>query len=93
MKKNVFAQTAEILGFLVDFPAGIVQPKKGAIAKMFFVLRRMRPFIAQINAMSSKATQYQTAHATPSALFEIEIWRAAVIMVLMSPPPTAYVHQ
>ena len=38
VKKNVFAQTAEILGFLVDFPAGTVQPKKGAIEKMFFVL-------------------------------------------------------
>ena len=38
VKKNVFAQTAEILGFLVDFPAGTVQPKKGAIEKMFYVL-------------------------------------------------------
>ena len=47
------------------------------------------PFIAQINAMTTKATQYRTAHATPSALFEIEIWRAVVIMVLMSPPALA----
>ena len=53
------------------------------------VQRGMRPFIAQINAMTSKATQYRTAHATPSALFEIEIWRAAVIMVLTSPPALA----
>ncbi len=123
----MFAQTAEILGFLVDFPAGAVQPKKGAIEKIFFVLfkidacapqtlrywqclsslvtimyspvlRRMRPFIAQINAMTSKATQYRTAHATPSALFEIEIWRAAIIIVLMNETnrargSTAYVHQ
>jgi hypothetical protein len=41
VKKNVFAQTAEILGFLVDFPAGTVQPKMGAIEKMFFVLFRI----------------------------------------------------
>jgi hypothetical protein len=118
VKKNVFAQTAEILGFLVDFPAGTIQPKTGAIEKMFFVLFKidarapqklrywqclsslvtmyspvlhgMRPFIAQINAMTSKATQYQTAHAMPSsALFDIEIWRAAIIMVLMNPPALA----
>ena len=116
VKKNVFAQTAEILGFLVDFPTETVQPKKGAIEKIFFVLfkidvraqqtlrywkclsslvimyspvlRRMRPFIAHINAMTSKATQYRMAHATPSALFEIEIWHAAIIMMLMSPPIT-----
>jgi hypothetical protein len=117
VKKNVFAQTAEILGFLVDFPAGTVQPKMGAIEKMFFVLfkidarapqtlrywqclsslvtlysptmRGMRPFIAQINAMTGRATQYRTAQATPSALFEIEIWRAAVIMALTSPTALA----
>jgi hypothetical protein len=117
VKKNVFAQTAEILGFLVDFPAGTVQPKMGAIEKMFFVLfkidarapqtlrywqclsslvtlysptlRGMRPFIAQISAMTGRATQYRTAQATPSALFEIEIWRAAVIMVLTSPTALA----
>ena len=117
VKKNVFAQTTtEILGFLVDFPTETVQPKKGAIEKIFFVLfktdaraqqtlrywkclsslvimyspvlRRMRPFIAQINAMTSKATQYRMAHATPSALFEIEIRNAAIIMMLMSPPIT-----
>ena len=34
----MFVHTAEILGFLVDFPAGTVQPKKGAIEKMFYVL-------------------------------------------------------
>ena len=49
----------------------------------------MRPFIAQINAMMSKATQYRTAHATPSALFEIEIWRGAEVSVLMSPSALA----
>ena len=27
VKNNMFAQTAKILGFLVDFPAGTVQPK------------------------------------------------------------------
>ena len=108
--------SAEILGFLVDFPAGTVQPKMGAIEKMFFLLFKivacapqtlrywqclsslvtmyspmlhgMRPFVAQINAMTSKAAQYRMAHATPFALFEIEIWHAAIIMMLMSPPIT-----
>jgi hypothetical protein len=41
VKKNVFAQTAEILGFHVDFPTGTVRPKDGAIEKMFFVLFRI----------------------------------------------------
>jgi len=30
VKKNVFAQTTEILGFYVDFPTGTVRPKDGA---------------------------------------------------------------
>ena len=55
------------------------------------MLHGMRPFIAQINAMTSKATQYRTAHATSSALFEIEIWRAVIIMMLISPPMLAAV--
>ena len=38
VKKNVSAQTAEILGFHVDFPTGRVRPKDGAIEKMFFAL-------------------------------------------------------
>ena len=35
--------------------------------------------------MTSKATEYRTAHATPSALFEIELWRAAIIVALRQP--------
>ena len=38
VKKTVFAQTTEILGFHVEFPTGTVRPKDGAIEKMFFVL-------------------------------------------------------
>ena len=117
MKKNVFAQTAEILGFLVDFPSGTVRPKNGAIEKLFFLLfkinarvpqtlqywqclaslvtmyspvvRGMRSFIAQFNAMTSKATSYRTVRAIPSALFEIEIWRAAIVIALTSPQALA----
>ena len=38
VKKNMLAQTAKILGFLVDFPAETVESNKGAIEKMFFVI-------------------------------------------------------
>jgi hypothetical protein len=38
VKKNVFAQKAEILGFLVDCTAGTVRPKDHAIDKLFYVL-------------------------------------------------------
>jgi hypothetical protein len=51
MKKDVFAQTAEILGFLVDYPTGTVRPKNGAIEKMFFVLFK-------INARASQTLRY-----------------------------------
>ena len=117
MKKDFFTQTAEIQGFLGDFPTGTVRPKNGAIEKMYFVLfkinarasqtlrywqclaslvtmyspvvRGTRPFIAQINAMTSKATPYRTVRATPSALFEIEVWRAAIVIALTSPQALA----
>ena len=117
VKKNVFAPTTEILGFLVDFPTGTVRPKNGATEKMFFVLFKinpraaqtlrywqylaslvamyppvvqgMCPFIAQINAMTSEATPYRTVRATPSALLEIEIWRAAIVIALTSPQALA----
>ena len=49
------------------------------------VLRGMRPLTAQINAMTNKATEYRTAHAQPSALFEIELWYAAIIVALRQP--------
>ena len=35
--------------------------------------------------MTSKATEYRTAHATPSALFEVELWRTAIIVALRQP--------
>ena len=38
VKKNVYAQTAEILGILVDFPTATVRPKDKAIEKLFYVL-------------------------------------------------------
>ena len=38
MEKNVFAQTAEILGILVDCVDGTLRPKDKALDKMFFVL-------------------------------------------------------
>ena len=38
MKKNVFAQVAEILGILVDYTTGTVRPKDKAIEKMFYLL-------------------------------------------------------
>jgi hypothetical protein len=37
-KKNVFAQSTEILGIMVDYPSGIVRPKDRAIEKMFYLL-------------------------------------------------------
>jgi hypothetical protein len=117
VKKNVFAQTAEILGFLVDLPMGTVRPKNGAIEKLFYVLfrinarapqtlrywqclaslvnmyspvlRGMRPFVAQINTMTSKTTKYRKEPATPAALFEIEMWRVAIIIALQNPPALA----
>ena len=62
LKKNVFAQTAEILGFLVDFPAGTVKPKMGAIEKMFFVLFRIDARAPQtlryLQCLSSLVTMY-----------------------------------
>ena len=45
----------------------------------------MGPFTAQINAITSNATEYRKASATPSALFEIELWRAAIIVALQQP--------
>jgi hypothetical protein len=38
VKKNVFAQVAEILGILVDYTTGTVRPKDKAIEKMFYLL-------------------------------------------------------
>ena len=38
VKKNVFAQSAEILGILVDYTTGTVRPKDRAIEKMFYLL-------------------------------------------------------
>ena len=38
VKKNVFAQTAEILGMLVNFTNGTIRPKDKAIEKMFYLL-------------------------------------------------------
>ncbi len=38
VKKNVHAQTAEILGMLVDFKTATIRPKDKAIEKLFFVL-------------------------------------------------------
>ena len=38
VKKNVFSQTAEILGILVDYTTGTVRPKDKAIEKMFYLL-------------------------------------------------------
>ena len=38
VKKNVFAQRAEILGILVDYTAGTIRPKDRAIEKMFYIL-------------------------------------------------------
>jgi len=38
VKKNVFSQTAEILGILVDFTKGTLRPKNKAIEKMFYLL-------------------------------------------------------
>ena len=117
VKKNVFAQTAEILGFLVDFPNERVRPKTGAIEKLFFVLffikahepqtlrywqclaslvnlyspvlRGMRPFVAQIIAMTCRATAFRKQAATPSALFEIQMWRAAIVIALLDPDAMA----
>ena len=37
-KKNVFAQSAEILGIMVDYTSGTVRPKDRAIEKMFYLL-------------------------------------------------------
>ena len=114
VKKNVFSQTAEILGFHVDFPNATVRPKTAAIEKLFFVLfvinahepqtlrywqclasllnlyspvmRGMRPFVAQ---MTCRATEYRKQAATPSALFEIQMWRAATVIALISPDTLA----
>ena len=113
VKKNVFSQTAEILGFQVDFQRETVRPKTGAIEKLFFVLfcirvnepqslrywqclaslvnmyspvmRGMRPFVAQIIAMTSRATVYRKQAAAPSTKFEIQIWRAAIVIALNDP--------
>jgi len=38
VKKNVHAQTAEILGILVDLPTASMRPKDKAIEKLFYVL-------------------------------------------------------
>ncbi len=57
VKKNVFSPTAEILGFLVDFPSGTVRPKNGAIEKLFFVLFK-------INARAPLRC-YDTGNASP----------------------------
>ena len=117
VKKNVFSQTAEILGFHVDFPNETVRPKTPAIEKLFFVLfvinahepqtlrywqclaslvnlyspvmRGMRPFVAQIIAMTCRATEYRKQAATPSALFEIQMWRAATVIALINPATLA----
>ncbi len=113
VKKNVFAQTAEILGYHVDFPTETVRPKTGAIEKLFFVLfcvtvsepqplrywqclaslvnmysqvlKGMRPFVAQIIAMTGKATEYRKQSGTPAALFEIQMWRAAIVIAIVNP--------
>lgn len=113
VKKNVFAQTAEILGYHVDFLTETVRPKTGAIEKLFFVLfcvtvsepqtlrywqclaslvnmysqvlKGMRPFVAQIIAMTGKATEYRKQSGTPAALFEIQMWRAAIVIAILNP--------
>ena len=38
IKKNVHAQTAEILGILIDLPTATMRPKDKAIEKLFYVL-------------------------------------------------------
>jgi hypothetical protein len=117
VKKNVFSQTAEILGYHVDFTAETVRPKTGAIEKLFFVLfcvtqsepqtlrywqclaslvnmysmvlKGMRPFVAQIIAMTGRTTEYRKQGATPSALFEIQLWRAAIVIAILDPTQMA----
>ena len=117
VKKNVFSQTAEILGYHVDFTAATVRPKTGAIEKLFFVLfcvtpsepqtlrywqclaslvnmysmvvKGMRPFVAQIIAMTGRTTEYRKQGATPSALFEIQLWRAAIVIAILDPTQMA----
>ena len=37
-KKNIHAQTAEILGILFDLPTATMRPKDNAIEKLFYVL-------------------------------------------------------
>ena len=52
---------------------------------MFTGASRNAPLTTQINAMTSKATEYRTAHGQPSALFEIELWCTAIIVALRQP--------
>ena len=49
------------------------------------VMRGMRPFVAQIIAMTSRATVYRKQAAAPSTKFEIQIWRAAIVIALNDP--------
>lgn len=49
------------------------------------VLKGMRPFVAQIIAMTGKATEYRKQSGTPAALFEIQMWRAAIVIAILNP--------
>ena len=48
-------------------------------------MRGIRPFVAQIVAMTSRATVYRKHAAAPSTMFEIQIWRAAIVIALHDP--------
>jgi hypothetical protein len=59
---------------------------------------RNAPVHSTNKCYDKQSNTYITVHASPSALFKIENWRAAIIMVLMSPAIcarglTAHVHQ
>eukprot|EP01036_Dinobryon_divergens_P061774 gene61774-biopygen27206 len=92
VKKNVFSQTAEILGYHVDFTTETVRPKTGAIEKLFFVLFCVTQSEPQTlrywQCLASLVNMYSMG-GTPSALFEIQLWRAAIVIAIQDPTQMA----
>jgi hypothetical protein len=48
-------------------------------------MRRMRPFVAAINHMTSVATDIHKAKAKPLTCFAMSMWRAAIVMCMADP--------